>query len=72
MRVVVIDVLQGILFALVVAHVLWTAFMHVCTWSYFARHGDPGHRRTYQPTVSIIKPVKGVDQSAVETFRSFC
>jgi ceramide glucosyltransferase len=67
----VIEVLQGTLLVLIGSHVLWTVFMHLCTWSYFS-----GHRRsdpcTYEPTVSIIKPTKGVDQSAVKNFRSFC
>jgi ceramide glucosyltransferase len=68
----VIDVLQGTLLALVGGHLLWTMFMHLCTWCYFSHHGrsDPGG--THEPTVSIIKPVKGVDQFALENFRSFC
>jgi ceramide glucosyltransferase len=39
---------------------------------YFARHGDSGPGPTYEPTVSIVKPTKGVDQSALANFRSFC
>src|SRR4051812_2758070 len=43
-----------------------------CTWAYFARrvHGRP--RTAHEPGVSIIKPTKGVDQSAFENFSSFC
>jgi ceramide glucosyltransferase len=68
----VIDVLQGTALVLIGSSVLWTAFMHLCTWTYFAghRHTDPG--RKYEPPVTIIKPTKGADQSALQNFRSFC
>jgi ceramide glucosyltransferase len=71
-RVIVIEVLQGLLLVLIGSHVLWTVFMHLCTWSYFAghRHSDPW--KMYEPPVSVIKPTKGVDQSALKNFRSFC
>ncbi len=64
--------LQASLLVLVGSNVLWTAFMHLCTWNYFAGDGDPGSWTAQQPSVSIIKPTKGVDQSAYENFRSFC
>jgi ceramide glucosyltransferase len=68
----VTDMVQGALLVLVGCHVVWTVFMHFCTWTYFAgrRYSDPA--RTYEPTGSIIKPTKGVDQSALKNFRSFC
>ena len=68
----VIEVLQGMLLVLIGSHLLWTVFMHLCTWYYFADHGRSGPGRVYEPGVSIIKPTKGVDQSALENFRSFC
>jgi ceramide glucosyltransferase len=68
----VIDVLQRVLLLLIGSHVLWTFFMHLCTWTYFAGRGRPDPRKIYEPAVSIIKPTKGVDQSALENFRSFC
>src|SRR3712207_508200 len=68
----VIEEIQAILLALIGGHVLWTVFMHLCSWTYFAGHGHSGPGRGYEPTVSVIKPVKGVDQSAFENFRSFC
>jgi ceramide glucosyltransferase len=68
----VIEVLQGTLLVLIGSHVLWTVFMHICTWSYFAGRGYSDPCRTYEPAVSIIKPTKGVDQSALMNFRSFC
>jgi ceramide glucosyltransferase len=67
----VIDVLQGMLLLLIGSHVLWTVFMHLCTWIYFAGRGH-SDRGMYEPTVSIIKPTRGVDQSALKNFRSFC
>jgi ceramide glucosyltransferase len=68
----VLDGIQAILLALVGGHILWTGFMHLCTWTYFAGRAHPGRLTTPEPTVSIIKPVKGVDQSAITNFRSFC
>jgi ceramide glucosyltransferase len=69
----VIDALQGMLLVLTGSHLVWTIFMHICTWTYFASHSRSGPGRIYdEPTVSIIKPTKGVDQSALTNFRSFC
>jgi ceramide glucosyltransferase len=69
---IVIEVLQGILLVLIGSHVLWTVFMHLCTWNYFAGHDHSDPCRMDEPPVSIIKPTKGVDQSALKNFRSFC
>jgi ceramide glucosyltransferase len=69
---IVIEVLQGILLVLIGSHVLWTVFMHLCTWNYFAGHGHSDPCRMDEPPVSVIKPTKGVDQSALTNFRSFC
>jgi ceramide glucosyltransferase len=68
----VLDLIQAILLALIGGHILWTVFMHLCTWTYFAGRAPSGRLTTGDPTVSIIKPVKGVDQSAITNFRSFC
>jgi ceramide glucosyltransferase len=68
----VVEVLQATLLGLIGAHLLWTVFMHLCTWTYFASHRQSGLRGLYEPTVSIIKPTKGIDQSALDNFRSFC
>jgi ceramide glucosyltransferase len=64
------DVVQGLLLVLIASHVLWTFFMHVCTWTYFSGRARP--KPGYEPTASVIKPTKGVDQAALENFRSFC
>jgi ceramide glucosyltransferase len=69
---IVIEVLQGMLLVLIGSHVLWTVFMHLCTWKYFASHGPSEPWSMYEPTVSIIKATKGLDQAALENFRSFC
>jgi ceramide glucosyltransferase len=68
----VLDLIQAILLVLIGGHLLWTVFMHLCTWTYFAGRAPSGRLTTREPTVSIIKPVKGVDQSAITNFRSFC
>jgi len=67
-----ISIVQVVLLALIASYVIWTVFMHVCTWYYFARADHRQPSPSYQPSVSIIKPTKGVDQSARENFRSFC
>jgi ceramide glucosyltransferase len=66
------DVLQVTLLVVIASDVLWTAFMHLCTWTYFAGRRETDARAGPQPNVSIIKPTKGVDQSAFENFGSFC
>jgi len=68
----VIEVLQGVLLVLIGSHFVWTTFMHLCTWNYFAGRGHSAPPGACEPTVSIIKPTKGVDQSALKNFRSFC
>jgi ceramide glucosyltransferase len=68
----VTDALPQALVLLIASHVLWTVFMHLCTWTYFARRDHFHSARVYEPTVSIIKPVKGIDQTALENFGSFC
>jgi ceramide glucosyltransferase len=70
--VMVIDVLQATSLVLIGSNILWTAFMHLCTWTYFAGRRHTGPAFKYEPAVSVIKPTKGVDQSALTNFRSFC
>jgi ceramide glucosyltransferase len=67
-----VEALRDALLVLILADVLWTSLMLVCTWAYFARRGDGGPPTAHEPGVSVIKPTKGVDQSAFENFSSFC
>src|SRR3954454_15255246 len=66
------DAIEGTLLLLVASNVLWTVFMHICTWTYFAGRDDSDSPTLHEPGVSIVKPTKGVDQSAFENFSSFC
>ncbi|HEX6385523.1 MAG TPA: glycosyltransferase [Anaerolineae bacterium] len=67
-----LTVLRGVLLLLVGLFFVWKVLTHACTWYYFARY-DGDHPLTgYEAPVSIIKPAKGVDQSAFANFRSFC
>src|SRR4051812_19832054 len=68
----VIDALRATWLVLVGSNIVWTAFMHLCTWTYFARRRHTAPVTRYEPCVSIIKPTKGIDQSALTNFRSFC
>ena len=67
-----VEVLKAILLALVALSLLSTLLSHVFTWYYFASYDRRFPAKEYAPPVSIIKPTKGVDQSALDNFRSFC
>lgn len=65
--------LQSILLIFIGIYFVWIVFSHASTWYYFARydHWYP-NLGGYEPPVSIIKPIYGLDQSGLENFRSFC
>jgi ceramide glucosyltransferase len=67
-----LEILKAILLALVALSLLSTLLSHVFTWYYFASYDRRFPAKGYAPPVSIIKPTKGVDQSALDNFRSFC
>jgi ceramide glucosyltransferase len=65
-------VLQVLLLVPVALFFVGTLVSHVFTWYYFARYDREYPSKGTNPPVSIIKPVKGMDQSAAENFRGFC
>jgi ceramide glucosyltransferase len=67
-----VEVLKAILLALVAFSLLSTLLSHIFTWYYFASYDRRFPAKGHAPPVSIIKPTKGVDQSALDNFRSFC
>jgi len=68
----VVEVLQAVLLALVALSLLSTLLSHVFTWYYFASYDRRFPTKGHAPPVSIIKPTRGVDQSALENYRTFC
>jgi ceramide glucosyltransferase len=68
----VATILEVLLLVPVALFFVGTAVSHVLTWYYFARYDRIYLSKGTNPLVSVIKPVKGVDQSAEENFRSFC
>ena len=67
-----VEVLKAVLLVLVALSLLSTLLSHLFTWYYFASYDRRFPIKGYAPAVSIIKPTKGVDQAALENFRSFC
>ena len=67
-----LEILKAILLALVALSLLSTLLSHVFTWYYFASYDRRFPTKGHAPPVSIIKPTKGIDQSALGNFRGFC
>lgn len=57
---------------LIVLSFLLRLITHLQTWRYFAQIASTTTAQNWQPNVSIIVPVKGLDQGALANFRSLC
>jgi ceramide glucosyltransferase len=68
----VVEVLKAVLLAFVGLSLLSTLLSHLFTWHYFSSYERRFPTKGHAPPVSIIKPTKGVDQAALDNFRSFC
>jgi ceramide glucosyltransferase len=68
----VVEVLKAVLLVLVGLSLLSTLLSHLFTWHYFSSYDRRFPTKGHAPPVSIIKPTKGVDQAALDNFRSFC
>jgi ceramide glucosyltransferase len=67
-----IQILKTTCIVLVGFYLIRTLIGHILTWYYFSHHDRFCPRSGYAPTVSVIKPVRGLDQLALDNFRSFC
>lgn len=68
----IITVIQTFLLVLITLYALRTMVAHLCAWYYFSRYARLYPAMEYAPPVSIIKPTRGIDASAMNNFRSFC
>lgn len=69
MALTIVDVAVLVAFG---CYLVWLAVIHGCTFYHFRRRNPYPPMPGYAPSVSIIKPTKGVDQGAFENFASFC
>ncbi len=69
---VFLDILENFLLVLLGIYFLRIVGSFIVTWYYFFRHKTFSPSIRYTPDVSVIKPVKGIDDLAQENFRSFC
>lgn len=56
----------------VVLAILFLVLNHIFAWSYFRQYAHRYPASNWAPSVSIIVPVRGVDEFATENFRGLC
>ncbi len=66
------QILQTILIILVGLYFTRVVVGYILSRYYFARYDGLYSSMDYTPRVSIIKPIWGLDESALDNFRSFC
>jgi len=64
--------IEGYLLIILAVYFLMLLLGHFLTWRYLSDYGDRIPKEAFRPKVSIIKPVKGLDQGMFENLASFC
>jgi ceramide glucosyltransferase len=68
----VLLVVEGYLLFILAVYFFLILLGHLLTWRYFSTYQDSLPEGVFRPRVSIIKPVKGLDQGMFENLASFC
>ena len=64
--------LRGAVLLVALAPLAYYLLAIYCTWRYRSRKSEPAPEQEFEPAVSILKPVRGLDREAYENFASFC
>ena len=65
-------IIETILAGLIALYLVRITITYLVCQSFFSGHDDPDPTMRYEPRVSVIKPIWGLDENALDNFRSFC